>query len=218
MPCLRPRCCHLTRRRLTEERSLTSLQLMLVHSKLLRWLAQPLLPKGWSGGGFKTSGRVEQQRASLQALGNHLASLSVFSFLCKCLSSATSYFASDLFSTSGNFEALMYLATTLTVQAVPSALTLLLISRFHFSGAVESSGTPMQSLLTHEHVSVAASSDSSTDTHRQHAESTSQLAYENARLQAELERVTEESSQQTRRLQEEIALLRTQVASSLHAK
>ncbi len=154
--------CHVTHCRLTEERALSSRQLMLVHSKLLRWLARPLLPKGWAAGTLKTSGDVEVQRASLQALGNNLAGLGVFSFLCKCVSSATSYFARDLYSTSGNFEAVMFLATTLMVQAIPSGLTLLLLAQFHFRRGGESRGILMQSLLT------------------------SQLVADNARLQDEI--------------------------------
>ena len=111
---------------------------MLVHSKMLQWLARPLLPKGWTAGGFKTSGDVEAQRVSLQTLGNRLAGLGIFSFLCKCVSSATSYFARDVFApASGHFKAIMFLATTLTVQAIPSAMTLLLLSRFHFSGGAK---------------------------------------------------------------------------------
>jgi hypothetical protein len=45
-------------------------------------------------------GIVEAQRVSLQTLGSHLAGLGVFSFLCKCVSSATSYFARDIATTS----------------------------------------------------------------------------------------------------------------------
>ena len=142
----------MTRSRLTEERALSSRQLMLVHSKMLRWLARPLLPKGWTAGGFKTSGDVEAQRVSLETLGNRLAGLGIFSFLCKCVSSATSYFARDIATASGNFEAIMFLATTLTVQAIPSVVTLMLLSRFHFSGGGGggSNGTIMQSLLSRE--------------------------------------------------------------------
>ncbi len=196
MLCLRARCCCVTRSRLTEERALSSRQLMLVHSKMLRWLARPLLPKGWTAGGFKTSGAVEAQRASLQTLGNGLSVLGIFSFLCKSVSSATLYFARDLFSTSGNFEAIMFLATTLTVQAIPSAMTLLLLSRFHFSGRGKSGGTLMKSLLPQGHAMVALSSDSSDAA----ARSSEELASENTRLKAELK----ESSEQTRRLREEM--------------
>jgi FtsZ-binding cell division protein ZapB len=188
-----------TRSRLTEERALSSRQLMLVHSKMLRWLARPLLPKGWTAGGFKTSGAVEAQRASLQTLGNGLSVLGIFSFLCKSVSSATLYFARDLFSTSGNFEAIMFLTTTLTVQAIPSAMTLLLLNRFHFSGGGNGRGILMKSLLPHGDAMVALSSDS-TDA----AASNEQLASENTRLKAELK----ESSEQTRRLREEIERLK----------
>jgi hypothetical protein len=154
---MRVRCCCVTRSRLTEERALSSRQLMLVHSKMLRWLARPLLPKGWTAGGFKTSGDAEAQRVSLQTLGNRLAGLGIFSFLCKCVSSATLYFARDIATASGNFEAITFLATTLTVQAIPSVVTLMLLSRFHFSGGGGgSNGTIMQSLLEEENARLKA--------------------------------------------------------------
>jgi hypothetical protein len=52
----------------------------------------------------------------------------------RVVSSATSYFARDMFApASGNFEAIMFLATTLIVQAIPSAMTLLLLSRLNRS-------------------------------------------------------------------------------------
>ncbi len=199
----RLRCCCVTRSRLTEERALSSRQLMLVHSKMLRWLARPLLPKGWTAGGLKTSGDVEAQRAALHTLGNRLAGLGIFSFLCKCVSSATSYFARDLFSTSGNFEAIMFLATTLMVQAIPSALTLLLLSQFHLSGGGESRGTLMQSLLSREDVSLALSSDS--------AAASSLQVPDVARLQEEIAWLRAGEAQKAfdvARLQEEIAWLR----------
>jgi hypothetical protein len=182
----------LTCSRLTEERALSSSQLMLVHSKTLRWLARPLLPKGWTAGGFKTSGDVEAQRVSLETLGNRLAGLGIFSFMCKCVSSATSYFARDVFApASGNFEAIMFLATALTVQAIPSAMTLLLLSRFHFSGGGERRGTLMQSLLPREDVSLALPSDSSATAASSHQ---SQLASDNSRLQEENARLKAQMS------------------------
>ena len=219
MPCLRVRFCCVTRSRLTEERALSSRQLMLVHSKMLRWLARPLLPKGWTAGGFKTSGDLEAQRVSLQTLGNRLAGLGIFSFLCKCVSSATSYFARDVFApASGNFEAIMFLATTLTVQAIPSAMTLLLLSRFHFSGSGESRGTLMQSLLSREDVALALSSDSAaaaaSSQQAQHAPDVARLQEEIARLKAgEAQKASDNT-----RLQEEIARLRAQMAASQQAK
>jgi uncharacterized small protein (DUF1192 family) len=209
----------MTRSRLTEEQALSSRQLMLVHSKILRWLARPLLPKGWTAGGFKTSGDAEAQRVSLQTLGNRLAGLGIFSFLCKCVSSATSYFARDLFApVSGNFEAILFLATTLTVQAIPSAMTLLLLSRFHFSGCGERKGTLMQSLLSREDVSVALSSDyAAAAASSQQA----QLASDNARLQDEIARLKAGEAQKASdvaRLQEENARLRAQMTASQQAK
>jgi uncharacterized small protein (DUF1192 family) len=215
--CLRARCCRVTRSRLTEERALSSRQLMLVHSKMLRWLARPLLPKGWTAGGFKTSGDVEAQRVSLQALGNRLAGLGIFSFLCKCVSSATSYFARDVFApASVNFEAIMFLATTLTVQAIPSAMTLLLLSRFHFSGDGERKGTLMQSLLPREDVSLQSDSAATAASNHQ-----SQLASDNARLQEEIARLKAGEAQKASdnaRLQEENARLKAQMPTLQQAK
>jgi hypothetical protein len=226
------RCCCVTRSRLTEERALSSYQLMLVHSKMLRWLARPLLPKGWTAGGFKTSGDVEAQRVSLETLGNRLAGLGIFSFLCKCVSSTTSYFARDLFApASGNFEAIMFLATTLTVQAIPSAMTLLLLSRFHFSGGGERKGTLMQSLLSREDVSLALSSDSAaaaaSSQQLQHPhdvarlqEEIAQKASDNARLQeenAQLKAGYSQKASDIARLQQENVRLRAQVAASQQA-
>jgi hypothetical protein len=182
-------------------------------------LARPLLPKGWTAGGFKTSGDVDAQRVSLQTLGNRLAGLGIFSFVCKCVSSATLYFARDLLApASGNFEAIMFLATTLTVQAIPSAMTLLLLSRFHFSGGGERKGTLMQSLLSREDVSVALSSDSAASAA---SSQQAQLASDNARLQEENARLKAGEAQKASdvtRLQEEIGQLRTQVAASQQAK
>jgi len=123
----------LTRSRLTEERALSRRQLMLVHAPFLRWLARPLLPKGWTASGFKTSGEVDAQRVALQTLGTRLAVLSIISFLCKSASVAASYLARDQIATSAQLESVIFLATTFAVQAVPSAVTLLLLSRFHFS-------------------------------------------------------------------------------------
>ena len=127
--------------RLTDERALSNWQLMLVHSRFLRWLARPLLPKGWAAGSFQTAGDVDAQRIALETLGNRLAALSIFSFLCKCISSALLYFAR--FEQS---EAVIYLTTVLLVQAVPSLATLLLLYRYHFGSG--DNGALMQSLLT----------------------------------------------------------------------
>ena len=106
--------------RLTDERALSNWQLMLVQSRFLRWLARPLLPKGWAAGSFQTAGDVNAQRIALQTLGNRLAALSIFSFLCKCISSALLYFAQNQISRFEQSEAVIYLTTVLLVQAVPS--------------------------------------------------------------------------------------------------
>ena len=214
----------LTRSRLTEERALSRRQLMLVHAPFLRWLARPLLPKGWTASGFKTSGEVDAQRVALRTLGTRLAVVSIISFLCKSASVAASYFARDQIAASAQLESVIFLATTFAVQAVPSAMTLLLLSRFHFSsGGGGGGGALMQSLLTREGVSVQVSSDSAAADARRGQQAT-ELAAEVSRLQAEvqLKAKAEETAQQQRvhvaklkranlRSQEEIAQLRLQV-------
>jgi len=209
----------LTRSRLTEERALSRRQLMLVHAPFLRWLARPLLPKGWTASGFKTSGEVDAQRVALRTLGTRLAVLSIISFLCKSASVAASYFARDQIAASAQLESVIFLATTFAVQAVPSAVTLLLLSRFHFSRG-GSGGALMQSLLTREGVSVQVSSDSAAADARRGQQAT-ELAAEVSRLQAEaqqqrahvakLQQSNQALQQANLRSQEEIAQLRLQV-------
>jgi hypothetical protein len=206
----------LTRSRLTEERALSRRQLMLVHAPFLRWLARPLLPKGWTASGFKTSGEVDAQRVALRTLGTRLAVVSIISFLCKSASVAASYFARDQIAASAQLESVIFLATTFAVQAVPSAVTLLLLSRFHFSGG-GGGGALMQSLLTREGVPVQVSSDSAAADARRGQQAT-ELAAEVSRLQAEaqqqkaqLQQSNQALQQANLRSQEEIAQLRLQV-------
>jgi hypothetical protein len=126
----------LIRSRLTEERALSRRQLLLVHSPFLRWLARPLLPKGWTASSFKTSGEVDAQRVALRMMGTRLALLGIFSFLCKAVSVAVSYFlrqSNQSLQTSPDPDPLIFLVTTLVVQALPSALTLLLLGRWLLS-------------------------------------------------------------------------------------
>ena len=190
----------LTRSRLTEERALSRRQLMLVHAPFLRWLARPLLPKGWTASGFKTSGEVDAQRVALRTLGTRLAVVSIISFLCKSASVAASYFARDQIAASAQLESVIFLATTFAVQAVPSAVTLLLLSRFHFSSGGGGGGALMQSLLTREGVSVQVSSDSAAADARRGQQAT-ELAAEVSRLQAEAQQ-QKAKAEQASRLQE----------------
>lgn len=136
---------------------------MLVQSSLLRWLARPLLPRGWTPGSFQTTGEVDAQRIALRKLGTRLAVLSIFSFLCKAVSVATSYFAGEEIARSEQSESVIFLVTILSVEAVPSLVTLLLLDRFHFGrskGLAASQGALMQSLLTRQS-SVAEDSSAS---------------------------------------------------------
>ncbi len=214
--------------RLTEERALSRFQLMFVHSPFLRYLARPLLPKSWTAGSFKTTGDVEAQRIALQNLGTQLGLLSSVSFLFKAASVAGSYFARDTIAASAQLESILFLATTLTVQAVPSAVTLLLLSRFHFSRVSDRSGTLMQTLLSLEGAPVSTSHRYTSAASWQ-GQQVPELVAENARLQVEVqqnrtnaERVSQESEnlrmqiaelrQSNEKAQEQIALLRAEMA------
>jgi hypothetical protein len=207
--CLDAAMCpvYLTRSRLTEERALSRRQLMLVHSPFLRWLARPLLPKGWTASGFKTAGEVDVQRVELRTLGTRLAVVSILSFLCKSASVAASYFARDAIANSAQLESVIFLATALAVQAVPSAMTLLLLGRFHFSrgsDGSDGSGALMQSLLTRDGVSVAMASDSEAAAARQGQQARDHAA-EVSRLQAEVQQLRakgEQLEQSHRKVQE----------------
>ena len=149
----------MTRCRLTDERALSKRQLMLVHSVFLRWLARPLLPKDWTAGSFKTAGEVDAQRVALQTLGTRLAVLSIASFLCKCVSAAAAYFGRGQLEQS---ESIIYLVTVLSVQALPSCVTLLLLQWYFFGG---SSGALMQSLLTHDSAAACGSDAAASAAH-----------------------------------------------------
>ena len=132
---------------------------MLVHSPFLRWLARPLLPKGWTAGSFQTTGEVDAQRQALQALGTRLAVLSIVSFLCKSASAATSYFAQEQLDAFEGAQSIIFLVTVLSVQGLPSLITLLLLYRFHFGRGSSGQASLMQSLLTHQGTLTVAHSD-----------------------------------------------------------
>jgi hypothetical protein len=209
----------LTRGRLTEERALSRRQLMLVHSLLLRWLARPLLPKGWTAGSFKTSGEVDAQRVALQTLGTRLAVLSIISFLCKSVSAATSYFTRDN-TNDPELQSILFLLTTLAVQAVPSAVTLLLLWRYFLGRGSDGSASLMQSLLTHGGESPADQPHSKAAAARQGKNATevaaevSELHNENAELRAKASLLQEENAQLKAKSQEEIAQLRALTVKS----
>jgi hypothetical protein len=180
------------------------------------------------------------QRVALRTLGTRLAVVSILSFMCKSASVAASYFARDAIADSAQLESIIFLATALAVQAVPSAVTLLLLGRFHFSRGSDgsSSGALMQSLLTRDGVSVAVASDSEASAARQGQQATelaaevSRLQAENAHLRAKAEQASrleqsnqkleqshqrlqeayQKSEQANQRSQEEVAHLRLDVA------
>jgi hypothetical protein len=192
---------------------------VLVHSPFLRSLARPLLPKGWTASSFKTTGEIDAQRVALRTLGTRLAVLSMFSFLCKSASVSTSYLARDQIANEPQLDSILFLLTTLAVQAVPSAVALLLLGRYHLSRSNHSSDALMQSLLTREGVSVVVPFESSAAVTGQ-GQQAMEFAATIARLQAEvrtqaerLSSLLEENSQQ----RAQIAKLQTSITSQAAA-
>jgi hypothetical protein len=114
---------------------------MLVHSKILRWLARPLLPTGWNPHDFKTTDAIDVQRVRLEILGSRMFRLKIFSFVCKIVSVVTLFYARDAISPSRH--SIIYTVTVLTVQAVPNALALLLFYQHLVSRNGQSGTTPM---------------------------------------------------------------------------
>ncbi len=180
---------------LTEERSLSRIQLMLVHSHILRSLARPLLPKHWKAGNFKTQGEMDVRRVALQTLGTRLTVLSVFSFACKSASVAAAYFAKTDFAESAQLEPVVFLATIIAVQVVPSFCTLLLLGKFALNMSNTGSSALMQSLISVEGSSIALpdrvslshqSTDREAEILRLRAEN-AQLQSQNLQQQEELE-------------------------------
>ena len=108
---------------------------------------------------------------------------------------AASYFARDVIADSAQLESIIFLATALAVQAVPSAVTLLLLGRFLFSRGSDGSGALMQSLLTHDGVSVALASNSGSARQGQQAK---ELAAACSRLQAEALQLSAKAEQASR--------------------
>jgi hypothetical protein len=105
---------------------------------------------------------VDAQRVALQTLGTRLAVLSIASFLCKCVSAVAAYFGRGQLEQS---ESIIYLVTVLSVQALPSCVTLLLLQRYHFGSGGGSSGALMQSLLTHDGTAACGSDGAASAAH-----------------------------------------------------
>jgi hypothetical protein len=95
-------------------------------------------------------GEIDTQRVALRTLGTRLANLSIFSFLCKSVATAVSYFAQNRIAQSEERESLIFLVTLLSVQAVPCVATLLLLYRFYFVPGSSNNGVLNQSLLLRE--------------------------------------------------------------------
>ena len=155
------------------------------------------------------------QRVALQTLGTRLSVLSIVSFLCKSASAATAYFTRDN-TNDPELQSILFLLTTLAVQAVPSAVTLLLLWRYFLGRVSDGSGSLMQSLLTHGGESPADQPHSKAAAARQGKNATelaaenSELQNENAELRAKAEQASllqQENAQLKAKSQEEIAQL-----------
>jgi hypothetical protein len=128
---------HLTLCRLTDDSILQPYQLMLVHSKFLRWLSRPVVPNVWTPGDFKTSGMIDAQRVKLELFTQRTFLLHLFSFLVKSVSVAILFFSNDNDPT---VRSVIFIMTVFFVQGVPNAATLLLLNR-HFFNRLESEST-----------------------------------------------------------------------------
>lgn len=128
---------------LTEEPVLKAHQLMMVHSKVLRQLARPMLPRGWTPGDFKTVGVLDAQRVKLETLGNRMFRLKILSFACKIVSVITLNYTRDILRIDATQHSVMFSVTVLAVQVVPVSGTLLLFYRHIFGRDEESVNTDL---------------------------------------------------------------------------
>ncbi len=126
--------------------NLTKMQRILISNKWLRWLMSPFvhacatpmlpaehltrhirfIPPSWQPLAYQTMGELELWRSSLRALGSELAVISVCSFACKPVLVSLSYFGILPDGSS------LYLSlSTLLVEALPTLLTIVLLTRYH---------------------------------------------------------------------------------------
>jgi hypothetical protein len=128
--------------------NLTKMQRILISNKWLRWLMSPFvhacatpmlpaehltrhirfIPPSWQPSAYQTMGELELWRSSLRTLGSELAVISVCSFACKPVLVFLSYFG-ILPDGSGLYLSL----STLLVEALPTLLTIVLLTRYHRS-------------------------------------------------------------------------------------
>ena len=100
----------------------------------------------WRPSAYKTDGDMEQWCTSLRALGIKLAVVSTCSFSCKALLVALSFF-----HTVYEGSALFLSLSTLLVEALPTTLTIILLTRYHSSNLGAARGSSLgTTLLTKE--------------------------------------------------------------------
>jgi hypothetical protein len=93
------------------------------------------IPSSWQPSPYKTKGDLEQWRSSLRALGTELAVISVCSFACKAILVSLSYSGVLIDGSS------LYLSlSTLLVEALPTLLTIALLTRYHGRSAFAARG------------------------------------------------------------------------------
>ncbi len=104
------------------------------------------IPPSWRPSPYKTQGDLEQWRTCLRALGIKLAVISVCSFASKAV-----LVALQLFGVVSDGGSLYLSMSTLLVEALPSILTIVLLTRYHRGSLGASSGSALGvTLLTKE--------------------------------------------------------------------
>ena len=93
------------------------------------------IPPSWQPSQYQTTGDLELWRGSLRQLGTELAVISVCSFACKAVLVSLSYF--DKLQEGSS----LYLSlSTLLVEALPTLITIVLLTRYHGRSAFAARG------------------------------------------------------------------------------
>ncbi len=104
------------------------------------------IPPSWRPSPYNTSGDLEQWRTSLRALGIKLAVVSV----C-CFASKAALVALQFFNVVSDGSSLYLSLSTLIVEALPSMLTIILLTRYHSGSLGAARGSTLSmTLLTKE--------------------------------------------------------------------
>jgi len=134
---------------------------MLISNSFLRWMLRPcaatlaaaarcrvssetfrFMPPSWRPSPFQTCGQLEQWRTSLLSLGIKLAAVSICSFACKALLVALQF--CRVLRDGGSVD---FSLSTILVEALPSLLTIMLLTRYHTASATLASGVGLGTFL-----------------------------------------------------------------------